>query len=246
LPTRIARALNEAGVLCPSAADPGRNPHRIGSAWTLGTVAAILGNPRYTARQVWNRQLTDSELADPANTSLGHKSGQRWNLPDGWVISARLAHPTLVSEADFIAAQDISAARGPVSHADTEKIHDNRFLRLLRNMLQAGYMQDWVCSATLSGCPQGGVALQILSRIYLHKLDRFVAPMAAWPLNGRAVVVDWGDTGAVPYDPTIYLGSAAHYRCGRPRTRRSSRPSWRGRRVWPRTCPRSRQGRAGW
>lgn len=25
-----------------------------------------------------------------------------------------------------------------------------------------------------------------------------------------------GDTGAVPYDPTIYLGSAAHYRHGRP------------------------------
>jgi Recombinase zinc beta ribbon domain len=38
---------------------------------------------------------------------------QRWNLPDGWVISARPAHPALVSEADFIAAQNISAARGP-------------------------------------------------------------------------------------------------------------------------------------
>jgi hypothetical protein len=38
---------------------------------------------------------------------------QRWNLPDGWVISRKPAHPALVSEADFIAAQDISAARGP-------------------------------------------------------------------------------------------------------------------------------------
>ena len=28
--------------------------------------------------------------------------------------------------------------------------------------------------------------------------------------------MDPGDTGAVPYDPTIYLGSAAHYRRGRP------------------------------
>jgi site-specific DNA recombinase len=45
--------------------------------------------------------------------SLGHKSVQRWNLPDGWVISRKPAHPALVSEADFIAAQDISAARGP-------------------------------------------------------------------------------------------------------------------------------------
>ena len=52
--------------------------------------------------------------ADPADVTLGHKSVQRWNLPDGWVISRKLAHPALVSEADFIAAQDISAARGPV------------------------------------------------------------------------------------------------------------------------------------
>jgi site-specific DNA recombinase len=110
---RIARALNEAGVPCPSAADPGRNPHRTGAGWTLGTVATILSNPRYTGRQVWNRQRTDKDLADPADVSLGHKSVQRWNLPDGWVISRKPAHAALVSEADFIAAQDISAARGP-------------------------------------------------------------------------------------------------------------------------------------
>ena len=63
----------------------------------------------------WNRQRTDSELADPANTSLGHKAVQRWNLPDGWVISARPAHPALVSETDFVAAQDVNAARAPTS-----------------------------------------------------------------------------------------------------------------------------------
>jgi site-specific DNA recombinase len=63
---------------------------------------------------VWNRQRTDTELADPANVTLGHKSVQRWNLPDGWVISNRPAHPALVSEDNFIAAQDINAARGPV------------------------------------------------------------------------------------------------------------------------------------
>ena len=70
---RIARALNEAGVPCPSAADPGRNAHRTGNGWTLGTVTTILENPRYTGRQVWNRQRTDTELADPGNVTLGHK-----------------------------------------------------------------------------------------------------------------------------------------------------------------------------
>ncbi len=55
-----------------------------------------------------------------------------------------------------------------------EKIHDGRFLRLLRNMLQAGYLEDWVYNATLSGAPQGGVVSPLLSNIYLHKLDKFV------------------------------------------------------------------------
>ncbi|HKS02622.1 MAG TPA: reverse transcriptase domain-containing protein, partial [Arthrobacter sp.] len=55
-----------------------------------------------------------------------------------------------------------------------EKIHDNRFLRLIANMLKAGYLEDWEYRETLSGCPQGGVVSPILSNIYLDKLDKFV------------------------------------------------------------------------
>jgi group II intron reverse transcriptase/maturase len=55
-----------------------------------------------------------------------------------------------------------------------ESISDQRFLRLVRNMLQAGYLEDWKWHATLSGAPQGGVVSPILSSIYLHKLDEFV------------------------------------------------------------------------
>jgi site-specific DNA recombinase len=80
---RMARALNDAGVPCPAAADPGRNRHRSGAAWMVRTVATILANPRYTGRQVWNRQRTDTDLADPADIALGHKQVQRWNLPAG-------------------------------------------------------------------------------------------------------------------------------------------------------------------
>jgi hypothetical protein len=115
---RIARALNDAGVPCPSAADPGRNPHRSGAGWTVRTVATILGNPRYTGRQVWNRQRTDKELVDPADVTLGQRGVQRWNLPDGWVISANPAHPALISEQDFITAQGIAALPGPAPDAD--------------------------------------------------------------------------------------------------------------------------------
>jgi site-specific DNA recombinase len=114
---RITRALNDSGMPCPSASDPARNPHRTGTGWTLRTVAAILANPRYTGRQVWNRQPSDQVLVDPADTGLGHKQVQRWNLPEGWVISMRPAHAALVSEADFIKAQDTGAPRGPAGPA---------------------------------------------------------------------------------------------------------------------------------
>jgi len=53
----------------------------------------------------------------PANTGLGHGQVQRWNLPEGWVISRHLAHAALVSEADFIAAQQLTAPRGPAGPA---------------------------------------------------------------------------------------------------------------------------------
>jgi group II intron reverse transcriptase/maturase len=55
-----------------------------------------------------------------------------------------------------------------------EKIHDNRFLRLIGNLLQAGYLEDWRYHETLSGSPQGGVVSPILANIYLDKLDKHV------------------------------------------------------------------------
>src|SRR5262249_61091000 len=78
---RITRALNDAGIPCPSASDPTRNPHRSGRAWTLTTVAAILANPRYTGRQVWNRQPPDFDLIDPAHPGLRHRPARRGRPP---------------------------------------------------------------------------------------------------------------------------------------------------------------------
>src|SRR5580704_581774 len=74
---------------------------------------------------------------------------------------------------------DISDCFGSLSHEVllgilAEKIQDQRFLRLIRNMLKAGYLDDWEYRETLSGCPQGGVVSPILSNVYLDKLDKFV------------------------------------------------------------------------
>jgi retron-type reverse transcriptase len=54
-------------------------------------------------------------------------------------------------------------------------IHDERFLKLLRGMLKAGYMEDWHHHQTYSGTVQGGVVSPILSNIVLNELDRYVA-----------------------------------------------------------------------
>ena len=37
----------------------------------------------------------------------------------------------------------------------SEKIHDGRFIRLVEQLLDAGYLEDWQFNRTLSGVPQG-------------------------------------------------------------------------------------------
>lgn len=54
------------------------------------------------------------------------------------------------------------------------RIQDNRFLRLIQHLLEAGYLQDWKYTPTLSGTPQGGIVSPILANIYLHELDEYV------------------------------------------------------------------------
>lgn len=53
-------------------------------------------------------------------------------------------------------------------------IKDNRFLKLVKGMLEAGYMEDWQYHQTYSGTPQGGVISPLLANIVLNELDKFV------------------------------------------------------------------------
>ena len=70
---------------------------------------------------------------------------QRWNLPGGWVISARPAHPAIVTEADFIAAQDLAARCGRDSPAG-------------HHYLLAGLVRCGTCGRLLESCWSNGKA----------------------------------------------------------------------------------------
>jgi DNA invertase Pin-like site-specific DNA recombinase len=119
----IARALNDRGVPCPSTVDAARNRHRSAAGWSLRTVAAILANPRYTGRQVWNRQRSDH-----ARSRDGSRVVHRWNPASEWVTSKARAHEPLVSEDEFRRAQQINAV--PVARDGARRRY--RFVGLLR------------------------------------------------------------------------------------------------------------------
>jgi len=59
-----------------------------------------------------------------------------------------------------------------------ERIKDERFLRLIRKFLNAGYIEDWKYNNTYSGTPQGGIISPTLANIYLDKFDKYMKEYA--------------------------------------------------------------------
>jgi group II intron reverse transcriptase/maturase len=58
-----------------------------------------------------------------------------------------------------------------------KKIEDKRFLRLIRAMLDAGFLEEWKYHTTYSGVPQGSIVSPVLANVYLHELDIFMESM---------------------------------------------------------------------
>jgi RNA-directed DNA polymerase len=78
--------------------------------------------------------------------------------------------------ATWIIEGDISNCFGSIPHGVIltclrKRIRDERFIDLIRKMLQAGVMEAGHYTPTYSGSPQGGVASPILANIVLHELD---------------------------------------------------------------------------
>ncbi|MCC8251201.1 recombinase family protein [Saccharothrix sp. NEAU-S10] len=129
-PAAALRDFNEQSVPSPSSADAERDRRRIDAGWSLRTVMEILGNPRYTGRQVWNRTSADRATLSPS----GRRASVR-NEQHAWAISTGIAHTPLVSEQDFVTAQTIQATRDSTRQADTD---GGEHVYLLAGRLQCG------------------------------------------------------------------------------------------------------------
>ncbi len=134
-----------------------------------------LGLPSWSGKLVGEvvRLLLEAYY-EPGFSDLSHGFRKR----RGCHTALRKIHDTWTGTVWFIEG-DICDCFGSLDHEIllmilAGKIHDQRFLRLIRHMLKAGYLEDWEYRETLSGCPQGGVVSPILSNIYLHKLDEFI------------------------------------------------------------------------
>jgi group II intron reverse transcriptase/maturase len=106
-----------------------------------------------------------------------------------------------------------------------EKIHDSRFLRLVAQLLKAGYLEDWRYHPTLSGVPQGAVASPVLSNVYLNRLDQFVETVLL-PQYNRGARRKANPAYSHLQNQAYRLEHAGQYRAARPlRQRQWALPS---------------------
>ena len=144
----IAEGLTRDDIPSPSAYDPKRNRHRCGIAWAYSAVRAILSNPRYTGRQVWNKQPKSEILINVEDVALGHATKQHRNDPDQWIWSERPVHEPLIGVAAFEQAQALQCAKGS---ADERSPRRTPHPYALRGLLRCG-----VCGRKMQGSWNNG------------------------------------------------------------------------------------------
>ena len=135
----IAEGLTRDQIPSPSQHDRARNRHRTGEGWSKSAVRVILTNPRYTGRQVWNKQRKDEVLLDVNDVAAGYETRMRWNQPGSWVWSDAITHEPLISAEDFEAVQAVMANSGRARRGNREAHQRVTRAYVLRGRLYCGY-----------------------------------------------------------------------------------------------------------
>jgi site-specific DNA recombinase len=145
----IAAGLTRDGFPSPSAHDPARNRHRDTRSWSKIAVRSILQNPKYTGRQVWNRQRRDEILVDVEDVAQGHLSRMRWNDSSDWVWSTDATHEAIIDSETFAKAQAQMAAGAyrPTTAPTTRR----------RTYVLSGRVQCGICGHRMAGHANHGV-----------------------------------------------------------------------------------------
>ena len=102
--------------------------------------------------------------------SFGYRPGKSTHQ------AMRKIYREIINGCEWVLDADLTDFFGNVQHEllinkIAERVSDGRVLRLIRQMLEAGYMEKGKKHATTQGTPQGGVISPLFSNIYLDSFD---------------------------------------------------------------------------
>ena len=176
----IANALNDRHI-----------PTRHGELWTYSTVGQILANPVYMGkiRRGWSRQIRSVEDGRVKKRIKRHKSMDDYQLFDG-------LHPPLVSEEDFMLAQQIRLSRQPSARVKKEFALQNAFAGLI----YCAHCGKRIGRTTTAAAQKGQARLRCVNARNCHNVSadyavvekEIIGALRAWLQGYRVKVVAVG------------------------------------------------------
>jgi RNA-directed DNA polymerase len=128
--------------------------------------------------------------ADFSNSSYGYRPGK------SQVQAMEVIRTSFIKGYTQALEVDIADFFGSLDHdllmkLLQERISDRRVLKLVKGWLKAGVLEEGASHETISGTPQGGVILPLLSNIYLNLLDQI------WEKEGTGILVRFADDAVI-------------------------------------------------